>query len=149
MEEKKDLNLIFLNEIVKLCKMGMSSITFVVNKMKKRPLKDTLNSQYLKFQTFLENTLKLFEEYQIEPEKFEIEEDMIIWPGVKFTSLTGTEEDDYISDLFLQGNYVAAATLHKRFRLDMNLKPEVKKLLDDFLALIDVNIKDLRVFFNS
>ena len=28
----------------------------------------------------------------------------------------------------------------------MNLKPEVKELLDNFLTFIDVNIKELRVF---
>ena len=100
--EEEDLNLVFLNKIVKLCKMGMTSIEFVVEKM-------------------------------------------LIWPGVRFNNLTSTN-DDYISDLILQGYYVAASDIHKKMRLNMNLKPEVKELLDNFLTFIDVNIKELRVF---
>ena len=139
------LNLVFLNKIVKLCKMGMTSIEFVVEKMKKGTLKDILNNQHSRYQVFLEDALNLFKKYNIEPEKFEIEEKMLIWPGVRFNNLTSTN-DDYISDLILQGYYVAASDIHKKMRLNMNLKPEVKELLDNFLTFIDVNIKELRVF---
>ena len=139
--EEEDLNLVFLNKIVKLCKMGMTSIEFVVEKMKKGTLKDILNNQHSRYQVFLEDALNLFKKYNIEPEKFEIEEKMLIWPGVRFNNLTSTN-DDYI----LQGYYVAASDIHKKMRLNMNLKPEVKELLDNFLTFIDVNIKELRVF---
>lgn len=143
--EEEDLNLVFLNKIVKLCKMGMTSIEFVVEKMKKGTLKDILNNQHSRYQVFLEDALNLFKKYNIEPEKFEIEEKMLIWPGVKFNNLTSTN-DDYISDLILQGYYMAASDIHKKMRLNMNLKPEVKQLLENFLTFIDVNIKELRVF---
>lgn len=143
--EEEDLNLVFLNKIVKLCKMGMTSIEFVVEKMKKGTLKDILNNQHSRYQVFLEDALNLFKKYNIEPEKFEIEEKMLIWPGVRFNNLTSTN-DDYISDLILQGYYVAASDIHKKMRLNMNLKPEVKQLLENFLTFIDVNIKELRVF---
>lgn len=143
--EEEDLNLVFLNKIVKLCKMGMTSIEFVVEKMKKGTLKDILNNQHSRYQVFLEDALNLFKKYNIEPEEFKIEEKMLIWPGVRFNNLTSTN-DDYISDLILQGYYVAASDIHKKMRLNMNLKPEVKELLDNFLTFIDVNIKELRVF---
>ncbi len=143
--EEEDLNLVFLNKIVKLCKMGMTSIEFVVEKMKKGTLKDILNNQHSRYQVFLEDALNLFKKYNIEPEKFEIEEKMLIWPGVRFNNLTSTN-DDYISDLILQGYYMAASDIHKKMRLNMNLKPEVKQLLENFLTFIDVNIKELRVF---
>ena len=143
--EEEDLNLVFLNKIVKLCKMGMTSIEFVVEKMKKGTLKDILNNQHSRYQVFLEDALNLFKKYNIEPEKFEIEEKMLIWPGVRFNNLTSTN-DDYISDLILQGYYMAASDIQKKMRLNMNLKPEVKQLLENFLTFIDVNIKELRVF---
>lgn len=143
--EEEDLNLVFLNKIVKLCKMGMTSIEFVVEKMKKGTLKDILNNQHSRYQVFLEDALNLFKKYNIEPEKFEIEEKMLIWPGVRFNNLTSTN-DDYISDLILQGYYMAASDIHKKMRLNMNLKPEVKQLLENFLTFIDVNIKELRVY---
>ena len=58
--EEEDLNLVFLNKIVKLCKMGMTSIEFVVEKMKKGTLKDILNNQHSRYQVFLEDALNLF-----------------------------------------------------------------------------------------
>jgi hypothetical protein len=136
-----NINLTILNEISKAAKMGMESISFVIQKVGDENMKENLSTQYSEYGKIADRVNTEFEKYGESPF------------GTKMMSYIGTElntikdkSNSHIAEIVIQGGNMGIIECQKLLNHNPQADEPVKNILNDFVTMQKNNIEKMKVF---
>lgn len=140
-----NINLTILNEIGKATRMGLSSITFVSDKVEDEKMKEDLSTQYADYGKVLDKVNTQFEKYGEIPDEEPMMDKMMTWTGVQMNTLTD-KSNSHIAKLMIQGNLMGIIESQKLLNHSPEMEKEVKDILNDFINLQNNHIDKLKQY---
>lgn len=140
-----NINLTILNEIGKATRMGLSSITFVSDKVEDEKMKEDLSTQYADYGKVLDKLNTQFEKYGEIPDEEPMMDKMMTWTGVQMNTLTD-KSNSHIAELMIQGNLMGIIESQKLLNHSPEMEKEVKDILNDFINLQNNHIDKLKQY---
>ena len=140
-----NINLTILNEIGKATRMGLSSITFVSDKVEDEKMKEDLSTQYADYGKVLDKVNTQFEKYGEIPDEEPMMDKMMSWTGVQMNTLTD-KSNSHIAELMIQGNLMGIIESQKLLNHSPEMEKEVKDILNDFINLQNNHIDKLKQY---
>ena len=140
-----NINLTILNEIGKATRMGLSSISFVSEKIEDEKMKEDLSTQYANYGKVLDKVNTQFEKYGEIPDKEPMKDKMMTWTGVQMNTLTD-KSNSHIAELMIQGNLMGIIESQKLLNHSPEMEQEVKDILNDFINLQNNNIDKMKEY---
>lgn len=140
-----NINLTILNEIGKATRMGLSSISFVSEKIEDEKMKEDLSTQYANYGKVLDKVNTQFEKYGEIPDKEPMKDKMMTWTGVQMNTLTD-KSNSHIAELMIQGNLIGIIESQKLLNHSPEMEQEVKDILNDFINLQNNNIDKMKEY---
>lgn len=140
-----NINLTILNEIGKATRMGLSSITFVSDKVEDEKMKEDLSTQYADYGKVLDKVNTQFEKYGEIPDEEPMMDKMMTWTGVQMNTLTD-KSNSHIAELIIQGNLMGIIESQKLLNHSPEMEKEVKDILNDFINLQNNHIDKLKQY---
>ncbi len=140
-----NINLTILNEIGKATRMGLSSITFVSDKVEDEKMKEDLSTQYADYGKVLDKVNTQFEKYGEIPDEEPMMDKMMTWTGVQMNTLTD-KSNSHIAELMIQGNLMGIIESQKLLNHSPEMEKEVKDILNDFINLQNNHIDKLKQY---
>lgn len=140
-----NINLTILNEIGKATRMGLSSITFVSDKVENEKMKEDLSTQYADYGKVLDKVNTQFEKYGEIPDEEPMMDKMMTWTGVQMNTLTD-KSNSHIAELMIQGNLMGIIESQKLLNHSPEMEKEVKDILNDFINLQNNHIDKLKQY---
>ncbi len=141
----ENINLTILNEIGKATRMGLSSITFVSDKVEDEKMKEDLSTQYADYGKVLDKVNTQFEKYGEIPDEEPMMDKMMTWTGVQMNTLTD-KSNSHIAELMIQGNLMGIIESQKLLNHSPEMEKEVKDILNDFINLQNNHIDKLKQY---
>ena len=141
----ENINLTILNEIGKATRMGLSSITFVSDKVEDEKMKEDLSTQYADYGKVLDKVNTQFEKYGEIPDEEPMMDKMMTWTGVQMNTLTD-KSNSHIAELIIQGNLMGIIESQKLLNHSPEMEQEVKDILNDFINLQNNNIDKMKEY---
>lgn len=141
----ENINLTILNEIGKATRMGLSSITFVSDKVEDEKMKEDLSTQYADYGKVLDKVNTQFEKYGEIPDEEPMMDKMMAWTGVQMNTLTD-KSNSHIAELMIQGNLMGIIESQKLLNHSPEMEQEVKDILNDFINLQNNNIDKMKEY---
>ncbi len=141
----ENINLTILNEIGKATRMGLSSITFVSDKVEDEKMKEDLSTQYADYGKVLDKVNTQFEKYGEIPDEEPMMDKMMTWTGVQMNTLTD-KSNSHIAELMIQGNLMGIIESQKLLNHSPEMEQEVKDILNDFINLQNNHIDKLKQY---
>ena len=133
-----------LKEINKDSKMGMDSISIVLNKVEDEDLKNLLNTQHDEYQNIFDRTQELLVQKNEQIEDTPAFQKAMSWMGIQFNTAMDTSNTQ-LSELLIQGNNMGIIKGRKLLN-NTPVDSEAKNLLSDFVRLQEKNVEDLKNF---
>ena len=140
-----NINLTILNEIGKATRMGLSSITFVSDKVEDEKMKEDLSTQYADYGKVLDKVNTQFEKYGEIPDEEPMMDKMMTWTGVQMNTLTD-KSNSHIAELMIQGNLMGIIESQKLLNHSPEMEKEIKDILNDFINLQNNHIDKLKQY---
>lgn len=134
-----------LKEINKNSKMGMDSITIVLDKVKDNKFKDLLNTQHNEYQNIFDRTQELLVQNNEKIEDTPSAQKVMSWVGIQFNTITD-DSNSKLSELLIQGNDMGIIKGIKLLNNHSFVDNEIKNILSDFVRLQEKNIDDLKKY---
>lgn len=141
----ENINLTILNEIGKAARMGLSSITFVSDKIEDEKMKEELSSQYAEYGKTLDKVNTQFEKYGEIPDEEPIMDKMMSWTGVQMNTLTD-KSNSHIAELMIQGNLMGMIESQKLLNHSPEMEQDVKNILNEFITLQNNHIEKMKQY---
>ena len=141
----ENINLTILNEIGKATRMGLSSITFVSEKIEDEKMKEELSTQYAEYGKVLDQVNTQFEKYGEIPDEEPMMDKMMSWTGVQMNTLTD-KSNSHIAELMIQGNLMGIIEAQKLLNHSQEMEPEVKNIINDFINLQNNHIEKMKQY---
>lgn len=141
----ENINLTILNEIGKATRMGLSSISFVSEKIEDEKMKEDLSTQYANYGKVLDKVNTQFEKYGEIPDEEPMKDKMMTWTGVQMNTLTD-KSNSHIAELMIQGNLMGIIESQKLLNHSPEMEQEVKDILNDFINLQNNNIDKMKEY---
>ena len=141
----ENINLTILNEIGKATRMGLSSITFVSDKLEDETMKEDLSTQYAEYGKILDKVNTQFEKYGEIPDEEPMMDKMMTWTGVQMNTLTD-KSNSHIAELMIQGNLMGIIESQKLLNHSPEMEKEIKDILNDFINLQNNHIDKLKQY---
>lgn len=141
----ENINLTILNEIGKATRMGLSSITFVSDKIEDEKMKEELSTQYAEYGKTLDKVNTQFEKYGEIPGEEPIMDKMMSWTGVQMNTLTD-KSNSHIAELMIQGNLMGMIEAQKLLNHSPEMEQDVKNILNEFISLQNNNIEKMKKY---
>lgn len=141
----ENINLTILNEIAKATQMGLSSISFVSDKIEDETMKEDLSTQYAEYGKILDKVNTQFEKYGEIPDEEPMMDKMMSWTGVQMNTLTD-KSNSHISELMIQGNLMGIIEAQKLLNHSPEMEQEIKNILNEFITLQNNHIEKMKQY---
>lgn len=141
----ENINLTILNEIGKATRMGLSSITFVSDKLEDETMKEDLSTQYAEYGKILDKVNTQFEKYGEIPDEEPMMDKMMSWTGVQMNTLTD-KSSSHIAELMIQGNLMGMIEAQKLLNHSPEMEQDVKDILNEFITLQNNHIEKMKQY---
>lgn len=138
---KEDINA--LDEIHKGACMGIDAISFVMDKVEDKRLKDVLNDQYNDYNSVKEKIEDIYPKYnEGEPHKTSAMNKAMTWSGIEMKTMNDTSNSK-IAELLLQG--VNMGIIEGRKILNKkSLNKEVEDILKEYVDMQESSVETLK-----
>ncbi|MCI8547243.1 MAG: hypothetical protein HFJ44_08500 [Clostridia bacterium] len=141
----ENINLTILNEIGKATRMGLSSITFVSEKVEDETMKQDLSTQYAEYGKILDKVNTQFEKYGEIPDEEPLMDKMMSWTGVQMNTLKDSS-NSHIAELMIQGNLMGIIECQKLLNHSPEMEPVIKDILNEFIMIQNNHIEKMKTY---
>ena len=141
----ENINLTILNEISKAAKIGMDSISYVLDKTEDENLKENLSTQYSGYDDISNRVNTEFEKYGEIPDDDSIKNKVMTWTGIQMNTMTD-RSSSHIAELIIQGNSMGIVEAQKLLNHNPKAENQVKTILNDFVTFQKNNIEKMKEF---
>ena len=141
----ENINLTILNEIGKATRMGLSSITFVSEKVEDETMKKDLSTQYAEYGKILDKVNTQFEKYGEIPNEEPLMDKMMSWTGVQMNTLKDSS-NSHIAELMIQGNLMGVIESQKLLNHSPEMEPVIKDILNEFITVQNNHIEKMKEY---
>ena len=139
------LDLAVLNEISKIAKMGMDSISYLSPKVSDRELRKELVAIYSQYGNTQNQINSHFEKYGEIPDSTPLKDKMMSFAGVQFNTLKD-KSNSHIAEIMIQGTLMGVIECQKILNCDLNIQKSITQLLKDFNKFQRDNIDKLNAY---
>ena len=140
-----NINLTILNEISKAAKMGMESISFVIQKVGDENMKENLSTQYSGYGKIADRVNTEFEKYGEDPDESPFGTQMKSYIGSELNTITD-KRNSHIAEIMIQGGNMGIIECQKLLNHNPQADEPVKNILNDFVTMQKNNIEKMKVF---
>lgn len=141
----ENINLTILNEINKAAKMGMDSISYVLDKTEDENLRDNLSAQYSGYDDISNRVNTEFERYGEIPDDNSIKNKVMTWAGVQMNTMND-RSSSHIAEIMIQGNSMGIVEAQKLINHNPKAENQIKNILNDFVTFQKNNIEKMKKF---
>lgn len=141
----ENINLTILNEIGKATRMGLSSITFVSEKVEDEGMKQDLSTQYAEYGKILDKVNTQFEKYGEIPDEEPLMDKMMSWTGVQMNTLKDSS-NSHIAELMIQGNLMGVIESQKLLNHSPEMEQPIKDILNEFITVQNNHIEKMKEY---
>ena len=140
-----NINLTILNEISKAAKMGMESISFVIQKVGDENMKENLSTQYSEYGKIADRVNTEFEKDGEVPDESPFGTKMMSYIGTELNTIKD-KSNSHIAEIMIQGGNMGIIECQKLLNHNPQADEPVKNILNDFVTMQKNNIEKMKVF---
>lgn len=140
-----NINLTILNEVSKAAKMGMESISFVIQKVGDENMKENLSTQYSEYGKIADRVNTEFEKYGEVPDESPFSTKMMSYIGTELNTIKD-KSNSHIAEIMIQGGNMGIVECQKLLNHNPQADEAVKNILNDFVSMQNNNIEKMKVF---
>lgn len=140
-----NINLTILNEISKAAKMGMESISFVMQKVGDENMKENLSTQYSEYGKIADRVNAEFEKYGEVPDESPFGTKMMSYIGTELNTIKD-KSNSHIAEIMIQAGNMGIIECQKLLNHNPQADEPVKNILNDFVTMQKNNIEKMKVF---
>ena len=140
-----NLDLVILNEISRIAKMGMSSISFLNNKIYDIEMKKVLVSMYSQYSNIVLQVNQHFEKFGEVPDDTPIYAKMMSFCGIK-KNLMRDRTTSHIAEMMIQGTLMGVIEVQKILNANLDIEKDTTELLKKFNKFQRDNIDKLNAY---
>ena len=140
-------NLDVLDEINKGATMGMDAIKFISEKTHDSDMKETLRTEYAKYEKISERVNNLYNHYTVNKEPHETSkmQKMMTWYGIQIRTIKD-DTPSKLSELLMQGTNMGIIEGRRLINENPNAEDDVKNILHDFVVMQEDSVETLKRF---
>lgn len=131
-----------LKEINKDSKMGMDSLSIVLEKVNDEEFENLLNRQHEEYKNIFDRTQELLIENKEGIKDTPMMQKAMSWMGIQLNTINDTSNAK-LSDLLIQGTNMGIIKGRKLLN-QVSTTKEIKNILSDFVRLQEKNVEDLK-----
>lgn len=139
------LDLAVLNEISKISKMGMDSISYLAPKVTDKEMRKELVAMYSQYGNTQSQLNQHFEKFGEIPECTPLKDKMMSFAGVQFNTLKD-RSNSHIAEIMIQGTLMGIIACQKILNNKLNIQKSTIELLKDFNKFQRDNIDKLNAY---
>lgn len=139
------LDLAVLNEISKISKMGMDSISYLSPKVSDKELRKELVAMYSQYGNVQNQINSHFEKYGEIPDSTPLKDKMMSFAGVQFNTLKD-RSNSHIAEIMIQGTLMGVIECQKILNCNLDIEKSITSLLKDFNKFQRENINKLNAY---
>lgn len=139
------LDLAVLNEVSKIAKMGMDSISYLAPKVSDKEMRKVLVAIYSQYGNTQSQINQHFEKYGEIPDSTPIKDKMMSFAGVQFNTLKD-RSNTHIAEIMIQGTLMGIIECQKILNCNLDVAKSTTELIKDFNKFQRENINKLNAF---
>ena len=139
------LDLAVLNEISKIAKMGMDSISYLAPKVSDKDMRKELVAIYSQYGSTQSKINQHFEKYGEIPESTPLKDKMMSFAGVQFNTLKD-RSNSHIAEIMIQGTLMGVIECQKILNCNLDIQKSTTELIKDFNKFQRENIDKLNAY---
>lgn len=139
------LDLAVLNEISKIAKMGMDSISYLAPKVSDKEMRKILVAMYSQYGNTQSQVNQHFEKYGEIPDSTPLKDRMMSFAGVQFNTLRD-RSNSHIAEIMIQGTLMGVIECQKILNCKLDVQKSTTELIKDFNKFQRDNIDKLNAF---
>lgn len=139
------LDLAVLNEVSKIAKMGMDSISYLAPKVSDKEMRKVLVAMYSQYGNTQSQINQHFEKYGEIPPSTPLKDKMMSFAGVQFNTLKD-RSNSHIAEIMIQGTLMGVIECQKILNCGLDVQKSTTELLKDFNKFQRANIDKLNAF---
>lgn len=139
------LDLAVLNEVSKIAKMGMDSISYLAPKVTDKEMRKTLVAIYSQYGNTQSQINQHFEKYGEIPESTPLKDKMMGFAGVQFNTLKD-RSNSHIAEIMIQGILMGVIACQKILNCELDVQKSTTELIKDFNKFQRDNIDKLNAY---
>jgi len=139
------LDLAVLNEVSKIAKMGMDSISYLSSKVTDREMRKELVAIYSQYGNTQNQINQHFEKYGEIPDSTPLRDKMMSFAGVQFNTLRD-KSNSHIAEIMIQGTLMGVIECQKILNCKLDVEKSTTELLKDFNKFQRENIDKLNAY---
>lgn len=139
------LDLAVLNEVSKIAKMGMDSISYLSPKVSDREMRKELVAIYSQYGNTQSQINQHFEKYGEIPDSTPLKDKMMSFAGVQFNTLRN-RSNSHIAEIMIQGTLMGVIECQKILNCKLDIQKSTTELLKDFNKFQRENIDKLNAY---
>ncbi len=140
-----NINLTILNEISKAAKIGMESISFVIQKVGDKNMKENLSTQYSEYGKIVARVNAEFKKYGEVPDESSFGTKMMSYIGTELNTIKD-KSNSHIAEIMIQGGNMGIIECQKLLNHNPQSDEHVKNILNDFVTMQKNNIEKMKMF---
>lgn len=139
------LDLAVLNEVSKIAKMGMDSISYLSSKVTDKEMRKELVAIYSQYGNTQSQINQHFEKYGEIPDSTPLRDKMMSFAGVQFNTLRD-RSNSHIAEMMIQGTLMGVIECQKILNCKLDIQKSTTELLKDFNKFQRENIDKLNAY---
>lgn len=139
------LDLAVLNELSKIAKMGMDSISYLAPKVSDKEMRKVLVAMYSQYGNTQSQINQHFEKYGEIPDSTPLKDKMMSFAGVQFNTLRD-RSNSHIAEIMIQGTLMGVIECQKILNCSLDIQKSTTELIKDFNKFQRENIDKLNAF---
>ena len=139
------LDLAVLNEVSKIAKIGMDSISYLSPKVSDRELRKELVAIYSQYGNTQNQINSHFEKYGEIPDSTPLKNKMMSFAGIQFNTLKD-KSNSHIAEIMIQGLLMGVIECQKILNCKLDVQKSTTELLKDFNKFQRENIDKLNAY---
>ena len=139
-------NINALDELSKGACMGMDAIHFILDKIEDEEFKESLTTQYEKYQSIEKKIRKVYANYKVEdnPKETSMMNKAMTWYGIEMKTLTDTSNSK-IAELLMQGTNMGIIEGRKLLN-NKKVDKEVEDLISEYVTMQEDSAENLKKY---
>ncbi len=139
-------NINALDELSKGACMGMDAIHFILDKIEDEEFKESLTTQYEKYQNIEKKIRKVYANYKVEdnPKETSMMNKAMTWYGIEMKTLTDTSNSK-IAELLMQGTNMGIIEGRKLLN-NKKVDQEVENLISEYVTMQEDSVENLKKY---
>ncbi len=139
-------NINALDELSKGACMGMDAIHFILDKIEDEEFKESLTTQYEKYQNIEKKIRKVYANYKVEdnPKETSMMNKAMTWYGIEMKTLTDTSNSK-IAELLMQGTNMGIIEGRKLLN-NKKVDKEVEDLISEYVTMQEDSVENLKKY---